>query len=414
MIGGTRNSIEGGDGNAQIGHNAGIVVIGLTFEQHQAALDKAIAAKEADLERAHVAEKRLIQAELDQLRQRHDNIHADYQAKLVELAETKALLARYDNQIERARYDEAMVALDRGETALAETILLDLTRRAALRREDAAAEEAKLHVKLGEIAEGRVDWRAAAGHYETAARLNPTYDTLIKAGELLWRAGNYEQALAAEEELLRIAGRDFGPRDERTATAMNNLAETLRALGRFPQAEPLYRKALEIWRENLGDRHADVATRLNNLAGLLQATGRLAEAEPLYREALKISREALGDRHPDVAGSLNNLAMLLKYTGRFSQAEPLNREALEISREKLGDRHPAVATRLNNLAVLLFETGRGADAVPLALESVDIMVAALPAGHPHTRIAAKTALVALRAHAPDHRRLPEIAALAGE
>lgn len=53
----TDNSVGSGDGNTQIGHNTGTIQIGLTFEQHEAALERAIARKQADLERAHTAEK---------------------------------------------------------------------------------------------------------------------------------------------------------------------------------------------------------------------------------------------------------------------------------------------------------------------------------------------------------------------
>lgn len=56
------------------------ITVGLTFEQHEAAMECAIARKEADLERVHTAEKALIQRERD----------ADYQARITELAEAKA------------------------------------------------------------------------------------------------------------------------------------------------------------------------------------------------------------------------------------------------------------------------------------------------------------------------------------
>ena len=451
MIGArTDNAISDGDHNTQIGHNAGTIQIGLTFEQHEAAVERAIARKEADLERAHVAEKALIQRELDELRRRTLDLEADYQTRLTELAETKAMLALHHNQIDRTRHDMAIAALDRGEMDLAESILTDLAHQASQRRDDAARDEAKLVFKLGEIAEARVDWPAAARHYARAAGLAPDIEVLFKAGEFAWLMGDYPAALRLGEELLRLAraGDDrrqlaaamndhalslralrrdaeaellyrealeissetLGPRHPDVATSLNNLAGLLSDTNRPAEAEPFYREALEISREALGPRHPDVAIRLNNLAELLHATNRAAEAEPLFREALAIGREALGPRHPYEAVGLNNLALLLADTNRPAEAEPLYREALEISRETLGLRHPDVAIRLNNLAWLLHETNRAAEATPLYLDALAILRAALGDSHPTTNTIASNTLIHLRQHAPDHPDLPALAA----
>lgn len=444
------NSISDGDNNTQVGHNAGTISVGLTFEQHEAAMERAIARKEADLERAHTAEKALIQRELDELRRRMLDMDADYQARLNELADTKAMLARFDNQIERTRFDQAMAALDNDDESLAVDILTELAEAKARRREDEAREEAKIQFKLGEISESRVEWASAARHYARAAELDPTYDSLVKAGELLWRAGRYAAALEMNKKLVALSRQEYDPRDLKTATALNNYAESLRATGRYPEAEPLFREALEIGRERLGDRHPDVATCLNNYASLLNDTGRTAEAEPLFREvlgigrerlgnhhphvatwlnnlaglldatgrhseaellyceALVISRKSLGNRHPAVANRLNNFASLLEDTGRSPEAEPLYREALEISRELLGNRHPDVATLLNNFAGLLRTTNRADQATPLILEALGIHRTSLGDDHPATQTTAQNTLIHLRQYAPDH---PDLAAL---
>lgn len=180
---------------------------------------------------------------------------------------------------------------------MAEAILTELAERASQRREDAAREEAKLVFKLGEIAEGRVDWANAAQHYARAADLAPDFERLFKAREFAWRAGDYPAALRLGEDLLRIAR--TGTDRRQLATAMNEHGLTLRATGRLDEAEPLYREDLEIWRGTLAPRHPAVATTLNNLALLLRATGRADQATPLYLEATAIFHAALGDTHPD-------------------------------------------------------------------------------------------------------------------
>lgn len=403
----TDNSLGTGDGNTQIGHNTGTIQIGLPFEQHEAALERAIARKEQDLERAHTAEKALIQRELDALRLRMLDLDGDYQARLVELAETKALLQRYDNQIDRARYDEAIAALDRDETALAEAILTELATRASQRRDDAAREEAKLVFKLGEIAEGRVDWAAAARHHARAAELAPDFGSLYKARALAFRVGDYQAALHFGEELLRFAR--TGADRRQLATALNEYAVSLGAIGRYAEAEPLFREALEIGRASLGPRDPDVAATLNNFAELLRATGRLPEAEPLFRDALEIGRETLGSQHPNISSCLSNLAGLLKEMGQWPEAELLYREALDIGRSTLSSGHPDLAILINNFAGFLKAKARMAEAAAMAVEALGIARASLGDSHPHTRKVAENTLRHLREHAPDHPDLPGLA-----
>ncbi|WP_299654217.1 tetratricopeptide repeat protein [uncultured Tateyamaria sp.] len=272
------------------------------------------------------------------------------------LAEAKARIADLETRLERLgneiggdRLAEARAALEKGDYSVADDLFAEVEARADLEVQNAA----RAAFGRGEIAEAEVRWGEAAEHYAKAARLDPCYDTLIAAGRLLQWSGRSVEAVAVEEMLVSLARLEFGEQDPKTATALNNLAESYRSLGRFEEAEPLYREALEIDRDVLDERHPDYAIRLNNLAGLLRDTGRFEEAEPLFREALEIGREVLGGRHPDVAVRLNNLADLLQDTGRIEEAEPLFREALAMSEAVFGSDHPQTQTVRKNLDILL-------------------------------------------------------------
>ena len=372
----------------------------------------------------HGAERQVLQDKIDELNRRLANPEEALAQQHAIILALEERLARRGNELGGDTLAAARKALNDKD--------FDTARRLwePLSEENAPAVQAKADADfaLGLIAEEQVRWPDAATHYESAARLNPTYDTLLKAGMFLWRAGRHDEALTINRKLVTLSRQDHGQQSPQTATALNNLAGTLRslalyvqaeplyrealeinraslgdrhpavatgfsnlasllqAMGRYDQAEPLYRQALETGRAMLGDRHSAIAIRLNNLASLLQATRRYDEAEPLYREALEITRATLGDRHPDVAIDLNNLACLLLATGRSDQAEPLYREALEITRATLGDRHPDVATRLSNLAAMHEETGRSDQAEPLYREALEIDRAALGDRHPDIAI----------------------------
>ncbi len=376
----TGNSIDGGDRNVQAGTIEGSVTVGFTLEQHEAVVQQRLAKHEELLERAHGAEKELLGREADALRQKLSDIELDYQQRVQELADHKANLANYHNQISDEKLEAAYFALDRDDTSLAEALFKEVAEQIRLRREDDEKEEAAICLQLGKIAEGRVDWHDAATHYTRAARLDPDFETLFKAREYAWRAGQLSTALRLGEDLLSAARN--GGSDQQVSRAANEHALTLTAIGRYKEAEPLTREALKIGHKVLGMDHPDYAICLNNLANLLRSTGRDTEAELLYREALEIDRKALGTDDPDYAIDLSNLAGLLQATGRYDEAEPMFREALEIGRKTLGVDHPNYAIRLINLAGLLRVTGRYGEAEPLYREALEITRKKLGKDHP--------------------------------
>ncbi len=378
------------------------------------------------MERSHGAEKDLIRREADELRARLAEVEKDYQERIEELRQTKAELAKYQNQFEKDKFDAANAALDRDDSSLAEALFKELLAASQARREDAERDEASLHYRLGKIAEDAVRWGDAYTHYANAARLDPSFEKLRKAREFAWRAGQYadahrhgetllelarkdgtqeqlglalnehaltvqaqgryEEAEGLHAQALEIAGATSGVGHPNYAIGLNNLAGVVEAQGRYEEAEGLYREALEIDREGVMDGHPDYAIRLNNLAGVVRAQGRYAEAEGLYREALEITRATIGEGHPDYATHLNNLAGVVRAQGCYAEAEELYREALEIDSVGVGEGHPNYAIDLNNLAGVLVKQGKLEEARPLFERALKVFRATLPPDHPHIRV----------------------------
>ncbi len=311
----------------------------LTFEQHEKNVRERLKDLEAKLADA-TTDRTTLEQQVAEARRRLSNMEADYARTTADLAEARALLDRYDNQFEREKVDAARRALDRGDRTLADALFGEAQEALTRQADDWAMEAAKLAYERGKLAEDDIRWHDADRHYGEAARLSPTYDHLIAAGMFADYCGDYRRGARIKEQLVELAEAEFGPKDPRTATALNNLAVSYRAQARYAEAEPIYRCALKIGEKTLGSDHPKVATSLNNLAGLLEETGRVDEAEPLYRRALEIDERTLGSDHPDVATSLNNLALLLKETGRVDEAEPLYERAVAIALKALGEDHP--------------------------------------------------------------------------
>src|SRR5215469_9368134 len=96
--------------------------------------------------------------------------------------------------------------------------------------------------------------------------------------------------------------------------ALNQRVIELYRAGKYGEAVPFAERYAEGMKARHGPDRPEYASALNNLAELLRATNRLAEAEPLMRRALAITEKSLGPDHPDVATRLNNLALLLRAT----------------------------------------------------------------------------------------------------
>jgi tetratricopeptide (TPR) repeat protein/nucleoside phosphorylase len=227
------------------------------------------------------------------------------------------------------------------------------------------------------------------------------------------------------------------------ATALQDIAEILRADRRYGEAEPLFRRALEVGERSLGPEHpgllvprfnlwqlligtgqheeaeslssqmmqalgnfiesqdmppqetelllekasqlehANAAVVITNLVELFRNDLQDEEAEQLLRRALAIGEKFLGPEHRQVSHTLQQLALVLQDLGQQEEAEALLRRALEIGEKTLGPEHFEVAAALNNLAVLLCATQRHEEAEPLLRRALEIGEKTLGPEHPN-------------------------------
>jgi tetratricopeptide (TPR) repeat protein len=123
---------------------------------------------------------------------------------------------------------------------------------------------------------------------------------------------------------------EFGERDPRLATSLNNLASLEHAQRKYANAESLYRRSLDLSEKIFGPESPKLAGVLNNLGNLLQEQARYSEAGPLLQRALGIREKALGSEDPDVGVILTSLGVVRREEGKYSEAELLLQRALAI------------------------------------------------------------------------------------
>ncbi|MEQ9555180.1 MAG: tetratricopeptide repeat protein, partial [Rhodospirillales bacterium] len=148
--------------------------------------------------------------------------------------------------------------------------------------------------RLGAVAHGREDYRAARKHFA--------------------------EALSALEQ----AGADGHPD---LGGILNNLGLACDLAGDAKSAEQYYQRALAADETAWGDDHLNVAAVVNNLGLYYRRRGKTQAAEPLFRRAVTIKEKRLMPGDASLALSQVNLAAALRALGREEDAQDLERQA---------------------------------------------------------------------------------------
>ena len=206
---------------------------------------------------------------------------------------------------------------------------------------------------------------------------------LVSLGNVLFKFGQYGEAMETLEKGLQQVRKTFGEEDLEFAKALNLLAGLCQKYsGDFDRAESLFQQSLNVKREVLGEAHPDYASTLNNLAGLYELKGDYARAEPLYREAL--GTLLMAHLLPDLeyATTLNNLGNLYSRMGDYPQAKRTLIRSLEIRKELYEHVKAPYATTLINLANVCCNTDDYKTAEKLLLYARDLQLKTIGKHHP--------------------------------
>jgi len=239
---------------------------------------------------------------------------------------------------------------------------------AEVRREGVAAliaphlERAGMHVRAGRAyleASGyelsKLRTKTALRYIERALPLIPSDDVVRKIdalhqhGSLLSTLGDYDAAIAAFTEMLRLAW-TIGARGKGGA-ALNRIARVHRRRGEEERAERLLERALVMFRDASDLR--GVAATLDDLAQVLHLRGRSDAAIEAAAESLEL-RRAHSDQRGE-AVSMTTIGILEMARGNLDVAETCFSDALSI-RKSIGDLAGVMQTH-NALGVLAFERG---------------------------------------------------------
>ncbi len=160
---------------------------------------------------------------------------------------------------------------------------------------------------------------------------------------------------------LKLAEKEYGPNDIRTAKMVYKLALAYRKVGTVKdkrlEIEGYFKRALAIQKKILGSENETVAETQFELAVYYSFLpwGRCLDAEEFYKISLDVFEKALGPNHPKVVEKNK------RYQKYKCQGEPrleLKIRALAIDEKKLGANHPDLAEDYKEIAGLYFSSGR--------------------------------------------------------
>ncbi len=220
---------------------------------------------------------------------------------------------------------------------------------------------------------------ASWGEYGQAFLRRMGGDTRIEAdllgnlGTVAQDQGNFDQALALAEQVLKLRVQAYGEVHERTMVALVNLANAKRMRGDLEQARRLNLRALDISRKTQGAEHPSNVTLLYNLGGLMSELGKPQEAYQYNRQAVDLALANYGSEHYESASAIANLAEAEYSLGRYQDSLGHYQGALPVLERYLGKQHPRLLSPLTGIASVLIDLQRPDEARPYIEQAQSII-----------------------------------------
>lgn len=204
--------------------------------------------------------------------------------------------------------------------------------------------------------------------------------------------GRHKEAIAVNEEALRLRLALYGVDHWWVGRSRNNLAEGLVEMGRCDEAEAHAREALRIWTRAAATAWSDSVTAWLNIGQSLQCRGDYPAAEEAYETGWRIAQEHPGSLPPAVSALSGSLGILKARLGHPEQGEALIRGWLSAMERWDGVAPIDRWQPLVELGSLLLEADRPQEAERFLRDGLKAMEEAMPESPGSVMIAAYSAI----------------------
>jgi tetratricopeptide (TPR) repeat protein len=184
-------------------------------------------------------------------------------------------------------------------------------------------------------------------------------------------AGEFQEALAIDTDIVERSTRVFGEDDPETLANKANLAVNLRMLSNFPGTYDIDKGIVDIWQETVPGQDSRLLFAQANLARDHYGLGQYAEAVALQQTILPTYRQVMQNpEHPNVLWAARTLAIALRKAGRYPEALAEARENYRDCAARYGQDHQHSLAATMTFANTLRVTGELGEARSLAVDAV--------------------------------------------
>jgi tetratricopeptide (TPR) repeat protein len=163
---------------------------------------------------------------------------------------------------------------------------------------------------LAELAEISGDRARTQQLLRASLEAHATFEVAARLADLRESDGDLKDAEALYQRAMELAGTPA-----RTAAAANNLGLVLEGQGRRGEAEAMFARAAALYEKVYGRNHPEFATALMNLAGTVRARGELTTAIGMLRNAVSILQSTVGAAHAHTQAACRGLNDALVESG---------------------------------------------------------------------------------------------------
>ena len=168
---------------------------------------------------------------------------------------------------------------------------------------------------------------------------------------------NYQKVIYWLEKLLSAYKKEYGEKNEKTLTFLNNLAVTYGRLGNYEKSYEMLKKVYKLSCKIFGKKHNNTLTIQNNIAVSYTSFGDCKKTLKMHKKVYKLKYKTFGENHPTILSTLNNIVVVYDKMGNYKKAIEVQETVCEKSLELYGEDHPHTLTFQNNLSVLYLKSG---------------------------------------------------------
>ncbi len=301
----------------------------------------------------HLSEKetkkrKVIEKELVEVKKQRSELEVTVENKNEEIFELNSKLQALQGKIAPEKLNDAIDALDKGDTKVAELLLIEVLET---KTNDSELLSTAAHL-LGWIAYNDIDYEKALHYFLEAIKLQPEKSSSHNnIGNILGIIGRYKDAEYHLNKSIDIDQELYGENNREIIKPLIGLSNAYRNQNLFDKSEETLIRAYKIAKREFGDEHPTIGLIYSDLAVLATYQKKYDKAEKYNKKSLMIREKVFGREHHNVANNLNTMASLYALQGRNNDVIPLHRRVLRIREKDLGSNHYLVANSLNNLAV---------------------------------------------------------------